>query len=263
MSETLLRKPLTGLLLLASAAGGPYLWYETEVGKHSRQAWQSVAGTMGVSDAQDRDYSAVGYGTGPAGSTGSLGLPGAGGLQSAANRLTVDPFQPNPHVMEQLPIATLAEVLRFDVTPDWVMGRFPRVSTVLSEAQLDGLRVPLITGTTPSDLAGTLTYYFDRYKQLKRLTVHAAVGDPTRFVAELQQAYQMSQEPSLGGNLYVIKWNGAPTSLLHIAPATVVYADAHYARFNLFLELNQAGLEYGLSPEARQLVEVGRQTNRW
>jgi hypothetical protein len=154
-------------------------------------------------------------------------------------------------------------VLRFDVTPDFVMARFPRVSTLLSDTQLDGMRAPLITGSTPSDLAGTVTYYFDRYKQLKRLTVHATVGDPTRFVAELQRSYQMSQEPALGGSLYVIKWNGSPTSLLHVSPAAVVYNDLPYGRFNLFLELNQAGLEYGLSREAQQLVDAGRQTQRW
>ena len=134
---------------------------------------------------------------------------------------------------------------------------------MLSELHLDGLRTPLITGTTPSDLAGTITYYFDRYKRLQRLTVHASLGDPNRYVMELQQAYQMSQEPSLGGNLYVVKWNGRPASLLHVAPAAVVYSDSPYGRYNLFLELNQAGLEFGLSAEASQLIEAGRQTRRW
>lgn len=134
---------------------------------------------------------------------------------------------------------------------------------MLSETRLDGMRAPLLTGYSPTDLAGTVTYYFDRFKQLKRVSVQATVGDPTRFVAELQRGYQMSQEPALGGSLYVIKWNGTPTSLLHIAPASVIYNNSPYGRYDMFLELNQAGLEYGLSPEAQHLIDAGRQTQRW
>lgn len=251
----MLRSPLTGLLLLAGAAGGPYMWYETELGKQSQKSLQTVTGSASIGDSTT-GWDAWGMaGQTPGNSTGATGL--------TPSRLHVDPFNPNPHSLDQMPIVSLAEVLRFDISPDWVMGRFPRVSTVLSELNLDGLRVPLVTGTSPSDLAGTVTYYFDQFKRLKRICVQGNVGDPTRYVAELQQAYQMSQEPSLGGNLYVIKWNGAPTSLLHIAPASVVHSDSPYGRFQLFLELNQAGLEFGLSPEARHLVEAGRHTKRW
>jgi hypothetical protein len=260
MSPNFLRNPLSGLAILAAAAGGPYLWYETEIGKQGRQAVNSATST----------FSSYGTGTGdpyslnPVGST--LGFDGANlnadGTGPVLSKFA-DPFNPTHRNFEQLPVISLAEVLRFDVTPEWVMGRFPRVSTLLSETQLDGMRAPLITGSTPSDLAGTVTYYFDRYKQLKRITVHATVGDPTRFVAELQQSYQMSQEPSLGGKLYVIKWNGAPTSLLNITPAAVIYNDLPYGRFQLFLELNQAGLEYGLSVESQQLVQAGRNMQRW
>jgi hypothetical protein len=249
-----LRNPLTGLFVLAAAAGGPYFWYETEVGKQSQSALSSASQGLGITSANPADPNSL---------SATATSYGPGMLTGAQRPVSVDPFNPQNRSLEQVPIMSLAEVLRFDVTPDFVMARFPRVSTLLSDTQLDGMRAPLITGSTPSDLAGTVTYYFDRYKQLKRLTVHATVGDPTRFVAELQRSYQMSQEPALGGSLYVIKWNGSPTSLLHVSPASVVYNDLPYGRFNLFLELNQAGLEYGLSREAQQLVDAGRQTQRW
>ncbi len=250
MSEAFLRSPITGVALLAAAAGGPYLWYETEIGKQSQTAISSASQGLGITAPKDPNSlnfaSAQGY-----------------GLPTAGSTVGSDPFNPQNRSLDQVPVMSLAEVLRFDITPDWVMGRFPRVSTLLSETQLDGMRAPLITGSTPTDMAGTVTYYFDRYKQLKRVTVHATVGDPTRFVAELQRAYQLSQEPSLGGNLYMVKWNGMPTSLLYITPATVVYNDSPYGRFNLFLELNQAGLDYGLSMESQRLVEAGRAAQRW
>ncbi|MEZ6135746.1 MAG: DUF6690 family protein [Pirellulaceae bacterium] len=252
--STIIRNPLTGLLLLAGAVGGPYALFETEVGKQARE---------GAASAFQSNDTPAGWLT-SAPTSGGLSAEGPywsmAGTDPAINRL-------NPgteaHSLEQPPILSLREVLRFDVSPEWVMNRFPRVSTVLADMQLDGLRAPLVTGTTPTDLAGTLTYYFDHYKRLQRVTLHAVTGEPSRFVAELQQVYQLQQEPSLGGGLYLLKWNGRAASVLHVAPAPVIYGDAPYSRFNVFLELNQPGLEYGLSPAAQQLIDAGNQTQRW
>src|SRR5690606_17564890 len=41
----------------------------------------------------------------------------------------------------------LAEPFRFDITPDWVFRRWQRVSTVSNLPDLQGYRVPLVTGT--------------------------------------------------------------------------------------------------------------------
>ena len=251
--SNLLRNPLTGLLLLAGAAGGPYVLYETDAGKQARQ---------GAVQAFRADDAPAGWFTSLPSSTDPLANRG---WESGATGITSNLLNPAPseHELAQQQILSLGEVLRFDISPTWVMNRFPSVSTVLADMQLDGLRVPLVTGTSPTDLAGTLTYYFDRYKRLQRVTVHGVTGEPTRFIAELQQVYQMQQEPSLGGGLYLLKWNGQAASVLHIAPAPVIYSDALYSRFNVFLELNQPGLAYGLSTQARQLIEAGQQTQRW
>ena len=77
---------------------------------------------------------------------------------SADRRLAI-PAGPSP--LETLPTPTLAEVLRFDVTVEWVMQRWPRVSTGLPYLQLQGYRVPLVSGTSLRDVAGSLTYYFN------------------------------------------------------------------------------------------------------
>lgn len=263
MSDSIFQKPLTGLLLLAGAAGGPYVLYETEVGKQGRQAFHSVSNMVAGSNDSAGD-SGSGFDGEFVGFDGNQPWNvSAAGHRSLFGPEGLDPFRPSTASVEQTPIVSLAEILRFDITPEWVMGRFPRVSTLLSEMNLDGLRVPLITGSSPSDLAGTLTYYFDRYKRLQRVSIHASVGEPTRFMTELQQAYRLSPEPALGGHLYVIRWNGIPASIVHVTPASVVYSGSTYARYHLFLEMNQAGLEYGLSPEAQHLVEAGRSTNRW
>ena len=263
MSEPFYKRPLAGLLLLASATGGPYMLFETEAGKQASNTASRILGTG--SEAQD-DYSSSpqsgqyvsGYSaTGP---LSSISPPAYAPSHPQANLLNPAVTE---HELQQPVVYRLQDVLRFDIAPGWVLERFPRVTTVLADTQLDGLRVPLVTGTAPSDIAGTLTYNFDRYKRLQRLTVHGTTGDATRFIAELQQQYQMQQVPSLGGVLYLLSWNGKPTSIVHVEPAAVIYADSPYSRFNVLIELNQAGLEYGLSREARQLLDAGKSTQRW
>ncbi len=252
MSEAFYKKPLSGLLLLAGAAGGPYMLFETEAGKQATGGMSQLVGgstASGVSASSDSSFST---GSRP---TGSSSLTDPSGYM--INPGTVE------HDLQQPAIHTLQEVLRFDIAPGWVLERFPRVSTVLADTQLDGLRVPLVTGTAPSDIAGTLTYSFDRYKRLQRVVVQGMTGDATRFMSELQQQYQMQQVPSLGGVLYLLSWNGKATSIVHIEPAAVIYADSPYARFKVLIELNQAGLEYGLSREAQQLLDAGKRTQRW
>jgi len=51
-----------------------------------------------------------------------------------------------------------------------VISRWPRVSAGLAELQLQGYRVPLVSGTTANDLAGALTYYFNSRQQVQRIT---------------------------------------------------------------------------------------------
>lgn len=247
-----LNRPLTGLILLASAAGGPYFLFETDAGRRAREEASQV---FSVGEQPPSGWLTAGPSGGD--STDS-GYWNANGL----NTPQVMPSDGSTN-MPAMPVHALRDVLRFDISPNWVFQRFERVTTVLSDLQLDGLRVPLITGTAPTDLAGTLSYYFDRYKRVQRVKIHALTGDPSRFIAELQHAYQLQQHPSLGGQLYLLKWNGRATSVVFAAPAPVITADAPYSRYNVFIELNQAGLEYGLSSEAQQMLDAGRQIDRW
>ncbi len=132
--------------------------------------------------------------------------------------------------------------MRFDISPDWLMQRFSRVSTVLADLQLEGLRVPIVTGTRADDLAGTLTYYFDRTDKLQRVTLHGFTGDPNRLVGTMTQHYGMSREPSLEAGVYTKRWNGQPVHFLRMTHAPVVYSDAIHQKYTVFLELNQPNL---------------------
>ncbi len=243
----ILNKPLTAALLLAGAAGGPYVLYETDAGQAARStASQALGGSPTV----------VGSGA-TANSTANNSWWGSSSVGSSATASQAAP------VLSVTQINSLAEVLRFDIPPAWVMQNFPTVNTGVGDMQLDGLRVPLITGTRPDDLVGTLTYYFDRFQRVQRISLHALTGDPTRMGTEIQRNYRLQQQPALGGGLYTTTWNGSPTSILHITPATVITAAEQNARFTVFLEINQPGLQYGLSAQAQALIQSGKQTNRW
>lgn len=161
------------------------------------------------------------------------------------------------------PTADLGEVLRFDASPQWVMERWSRVSTVLAEQDMEGLRVPLVTGTNLDDLAGSLTYYFDKQHHVRRIAFHGFTGDERKLAALVCQRYKLQPTQSLLAGLYLVKWNGVPTSALRVALAPVVRADSPHTRLEVLLEINRPDYNYGLSPEFTDLLARDQQTGRW
>ena len=144
---------------------------------------------------------------------------------------------------EATPITSLAEVLRFDVTVEWVMRRWPRVSTGLPHLQLQGYRVPVITGTSVADLAGSLTYYFNAAQQAQRITLRGTTGDPSAVVAIVTGRHhftrRLTNDP--GVVLYeAVDSSNKPTGTLKIRSARVVKANQPYMRFEVDLEMDRA-----------------------
>ena len=154
-------------------------------------------------------------------------------------------------------------MLRFDISPQWVTERFSRVTTVLADLQLDGLRVPLVTGTGADDLAGSISYYFDHSAHLQRVMLHGFTGDPNAVVSTMTEHYGLQSEPTLEAGVYSKRWNGAPVHFLRITRAPIVYSDALHHKYIVFLELNQPDLRYGISAEAQRIVSADRSTGRW
>ena len=88
-----------------------------------------------------------------------------------------------------VPVRGVAQVFRFDVTPEWIVRSWPQVSTGLAQVQLQGYRVPLVTGTTENDLAGSLTYYFNAQQQVVQIAFHGTTGDVRNLLALLSNRY--------------------------------------------------------------------------
>ncbi len=160
-------------------------------------------------------------------------------------------------------VSDLREVLRFDITPAYLTQRFSRVTTVLSNVNLDGVRTPVVTGTRQADIAGTLTYYFDRAKSVQRIQLHGLTGDPSEIANLMVQQYGLRPEQSLGGQLFTIRWNNRVTSVVNVSPAPIIYAGADHSKYILFIELNQPSTSYGLSDEAAAILQQAQAIQRW
>jgi hypothetical protein len=146
-----------------------------------------------------------------------------------------------PQSIEGYPATDLKEVLHFDGTPAWVMSRWPRVSAGLATLDLQGYRVPLVTGTAQDDLAGSLTYYFDKDQHVKFISFQGATGDPRKLIALVTAKYgfkpEQTNDPGL--TLFMVKWNGKPVSELRIRPARLVRADHPHARYDIYLAMRR------------------------
>ena len=92
-----------------------------------------------------------------------------------------------------MPVSEPSEIFRFDVTPDWVRGRWSRVSIVPADQGWQGLRVPLVTGTQSWDLHGSLTFLFDHRQRCRRIAFRGWTGNPQRLLDFLTQQYRFHE----------------------------------------------------------------------
>lgn len=144
--------------------------------------------------------------------------------------------------LEGAPAADLAEVLRFDVTSDWILRRWPRVSTGLSQPQFQGYRVPLVTGTAESDLAGSLTYYFNQQQQVEQITFRGNTGDARKLVELLTTRYKFTRRITNDPGVFVYETaskSGKPGGVLTITMVGVVKAADACRRFDVDLVMRR------------------------
>lgn len=133
------------------------------------------------------------------------------------------------------------ELLRFEITPDWIMQHWTRVSTVTEQPTLQGYRVPVVTGTQPFDLAGSLSYFFNDKQELQRIVFHGTTGDARPLVQWVTQAHELTPQSSsqAGLQLYQRQWHGKPVSELRVAHAPVVQQEAAFTKYQVDLLLER------------------------
>jgi len=144
--------------------------------------------------------------------------------------------------VEGPPVGNLAEVLRFDVTADWIQSRWPQVATGLAHLPLQGYRVPLVTGTDPADLAGSLTYYFNPKQQVQRITFHGTTGDTRKLVSLLTNYYRFVHRPANDPGLFVyeaVSPDGKIHNVLRVRQAGMIKSSDPLRRFSVDLVMER------------------------
>lgn len=175
-------------------------------------------------------------------------IPGVRSAGTAADGEAADPAaeqegptQPLPPVAGR-PVSDFGEVFRFDISTRWIAERWPHVSTGLAQLQLNGFRVPLVTGTEETDLAGALTYYFSPQQRVERLVFHGTTGDPSKLIAFLNRHYRFVHRPVNDAGLFIyeaVDRNGSFAGSAEIRSSWTVRADEPLRRYQVKLQLER------------------------
>ena len=162
------KSPLLLMVPLVAAVGGPLAYFKfVDHGKAPAAATAAAIGGVPGYGATNTDGAASGT---------ALAISGS----PAAPRTDF-----NAH--------DAGSVFNFEITPEWILAHWPSVSTGLAQLQLEGYRVPLVTGTSQQDLAGALTYYFDAKQRLQRINFVGVSGDPRPLIGLLSDRFHMTR----------------------------------------------------------------------
>lgn len=227
-------------LLLAASVGVPYAVTNVpDLGRH----WQNLANptTTNLSENQlpSSDYR-------------QHFKPAADGPGSVLYEGTAP--------LEGYPRLSLGEVFNLQITKEWIYQHWARKTTALSELGMQGIRVPLVTGTQLHDLAGSLTYYFGPNGRLQRISFRGTTGDTTPLVSLVTQQFGFvpQQTPVVGEQLYQVKRGEDVLSELRTEPASVLWANSPHDSFRVELNLQRPETARPL-PTPMERLPVGQQ----
>ena len=154
-----------------------------------------------------------------------------------------------------IPVTNLAEIIRFDVYPNWVKNRWKRVSTNPGDTGLHGLRVAVVTGTNTWDLQGSLTYYFDVNQRAQRITFRGWTGDSSRLVNLLTSQFGLKALPTHWAGAYAAQnKQGVPTAGLLLQHPAVITRDNPLQQVAMVMELNHPQGSFQLSPSFQNML---------
>lgn len=183
------------------------------------------------------------FASSPAGDDPLAGLDSAAIDAGAATAQQASAIRPHGPSIE--------EAFRFDVTPAWVASRWQRVTTVLGEPEQLGMRVALVSGTRPDDVAGSLTYYFDAHHRLQRLTFAGTTGDARRLLLCVVTPHGLKSQPTTGAAHYIAGDPQKPTSQVQVRHMPVLDASAP-ARVEVAIDLQRSDVEGWSKRQARE-----------
>lgn len=190
-------------------------------------------------------------------------LLGKSGSGAAAEATWSDPSNPTATPASFLSVSEpvpLEQVFRFDFSPRTVTELWPRVSTVLGGANQMGLRVALITGTQPDDVAGSLTYYFDDHHQVQRITLQGTTGDERRLVQLLTTQFGLQPAPTVRAGLYTLDGPAGMQSSLQVIHLPVVRSTTPNNRVEIAVDLQRTAIRTVVDPAAAAPQDTAKST---
>jgi hypothetical protein len=202
-------RPMLFLGVLVAAVVVPYVLLDEHLSESVHSTWDRLLGRM----EEEKD--------------------------DALNALHAANYSPASGTTSQSAPTPIEQIFRFDLTPQWVASRWPRVSTVAgSDPDQLGMRVVLVTGTRPDDIAGSLTYYFDRHHQMRRITFTGLTRDPRRLLASVVTPYRLKSQPTTDAAHYIGGDAKSPTSEVIVRHMPVLVAEAGIANAEVEVDLS-------------------------
>ena len=133
----------------------------------------------------------------------------------------------------------IEQALRFEISPQWVASQWPRVSTIAGDTDQLGLRVAWVSGTRADDVAGSLTYYFDRHHQLQRITFTGLTAEPRRLLASVVGPFGLKSQPTTHAAHYLAGDPQKPTSEVIVRHLPVLTSTNAAPRAEISLDLGR------------------------
>jgi hypothetical protein len=160
----------------------------------------------------------------------------------------------NSAPLESTRFHSVEQVLRFDITKEWVYQNWSRKSTGPTDVGLFAVRVAAVTGTQLAAIAGSLTYFFNAYGQVEHISFRGRTGDTTQLVNFLTRTYgfQRASAP-VGEQLFQVKRGERVQSELRTRSESVVSTASPHTSFAVELQLARPGSVRFLPPRVPQL----------
>jgi hypothetical protein len=144
---------------------------------------------------------------------------------------------------------SVGQVLRFDISKEWVYQNWDRKLTGPTDVGLFSVRVPLVMGPQLTALAGSLTYYFNPQGQVEHISFLGHTGDTTPLVQLLTTTYHLERIPSATGEqVYEVRYKGQVQSELRTHPESILRSSSPNQSIAVALELARPGSVRVLPP---------------
>jgi hypothetical protein len=144
---------------------------------------------------------------------------------------------------------SIEQVLRFDVSKEWVYQNWDRKSTGPTDVGLFGVRVPLAMSPQIYALAGSLTYFFNTSGQVEHISFRGRTGDSTQLVQLLTTRYKFQRVASpTGEQIFQTQYDGQVQSELRTHPESVLWLNSPNQSIAVELELARPGSTRVLPP---------------